>query len=111
MSWVNAPRDVRVTARKATPQDFIAAELSGVGTHNLEMDKGIPGWTDLDVKVEDLTGTHVPAGLAERQLEEMKVGTYVPRKASDRKVRVLNPTGPNSYHKAMKARAAKLAAC
>ena len=85
-------REVRVTARQSIRKDFIAPDLSPVSLLNRELEKGKAGWTDTDVKVTDLTGYHLPTGLAERQLEEMNVGTYVPRKGEVRTVARKRPT-------------------
>ncbi|QDP44673.1 hypothetical protein SEA_NOTHINGSPECIAL_89 [Mycobacterium phage NothingSpecial] len=100
-------REVRVTARKSIKTPFVAPELSAVRTVDQELDKGTKGWTDFDTKVPDLRGDHLPAGLAERQLEEMKVGTFI-RKAP-RKARVVSSTGPSAHYRAMQARASRLA--
>ncbi|APC43238.1 hypothetical protein SEA_JAAN_91 [Mycobacterium phage Jaan] len=101
-------REVRVTARKSVRQDFIAPDLSPVRLIDRELEKGLKGWTDFDVKIEQ-EGNAKPKGLAERQLEELKVGTPARRRPL-RQGRVVSPTGPNAHYQAMKARAAALSA-
>lgn len=102
-------REVRVTARESVRTPFVAPELSSPRVIDLELEKGLQGWTDFDVKVEDVTTMeHKPSGLAAKQLEEIAWGRAI-RKASTPK-RVVSSTGPNAHHKAMRARAAALAA-
>lgn len=93
MSTIAAPRDVRVTARKATPKDFIAPEMSPVRTADLEAEKGTKGWTDLDVKCPDLRGTHLANGHADREIEALNVGVMI-RKAPTPKSRVVSLDRP-----------------
>ncbi|QBJ00269.1 hypothetical protein SEA_PHARAOH_81 [Mycobacterium phage Pharaoh] len=104
----NKMRDVRVTARQSITQDFIAPDLSPVRRVDLELDKGIPGWTDHDVKIEDENTTGLPKGHAERLIEEMTIGDYRPKARVTTPRKVLNTTGPTSHYRAMQARAAKL---
>ncbi|AGR46510.1 hypothetical protein ODIN_96 [Mycobacterium phage Odin] len=101
---------MRVTARQSVKMPFVAPELSAPRQIDLEIEKGLKGWTDFDTKCPDLRGDHLPKGHAERQLEEMKVGTYIRKTPAARNVRVVSSTGPNAYHKAMRERAARLAA-
>ncbi|QBJ04899.1 hypothetical protein SEA_ELEPHANTOON_98 [Mycobacterium phage Elephantoon] len=84
-SYLAEHREVRVTARKSIGKDFIAPDLSPVKLIDRELEKGLQGWTDLDVKVVDLRGEHLPKGHAERELAAMTVGTYVPRPATARR--------------------------
>ncbi|BBX09481.1 hypothetical protein [Mycolicibacterium aichiense] len=72
-------REVRVTRRKSIVTPFAAPELSPVRTVDIELDKGIPGWTDKDVLVEEINrpGNHKPVKLAKQQLEEMTMGTVL----------------------------------
>lgn len=86
-------RDVRVTARKSIGRDFIAPELSPVHTVDLELEKGIPGWTDKDVKIAD--NTQVDGGkdaflLAEH--EAITVGSFIPKVTVRREVAHKRPT-------------------
>ncbi|QFG04668.1 hypothetical protein PBI_KEZIACHARLES14_94 [Mycobacterium phage Keziacharles14] len=108
----NSARNVHASKRETVGKDFIAPDLSGVGTHNLEMDKGIPGWTDLDVKVPDMS--MVDGGKDRAAAEEMAriaVGTYLPkaRPATTSKVVKTLVGGPNAHYRAMQLKAAKLA--
>ncbi|QGZ16888.1 hypothetical protein KI248_gp11 [Mycobacterium phage Phaded] len=100
-------REVRVTARKSIRQDFIAPDLSPVRLIDRELEKGLKGWTDFDVKIEQ-EGNAKPKGLAERQLEELSVGTRIRRSPAPRQGRVVSPTGPSAHFKAMQARASRL---
>ncbi|AEK07366.1 hypothetical protein PBI_MYXUS_100 [Mycobacterium phage Myxus] len=86
MGYLAEHREVRVTARQSVGKLFIAPDLSPVKLVDRELEKGLQGWTDLDVKVTDLRGDHLPKGHAERQLEAMTVGTYIPRKVSRREL-------------------------
>ncbi|AHJ86454.1 hypothetical protein 40AC_91 [Mycobacterium phage 40AC] len=73
-------REVRVTARKSVRTPFVAPELSAPRLVDLELDKGLKGWTDRDVKIPT-EGDGRPKGMAERQLEEMNIsGTRIIRK-------------------------------
>lgn len=69
MTYLAEHREVRVTRRVSIGQDFIAPELSPVRTVDSEAVKGKKGWTDLDVKVPDLNGDHLPRGFEDRKLE------------------------------------------
>ncbi|QGJ94860.1 hypothetical protein SEA_BLINN1_100 [Mycobacterium phage Blinn1] len=106
-------REVRVTARKSVRAPFTAPELSAPRQVDIELDKGLKGWTDTDVKIEE-PGDCKPSGLAARQLEEItagKVSRKAPVSSGLRPIRSkYNQGGPSAYHKAMKARAAALAA-
>ncbi|ABE67420.1 hypothetical protein PBI_CHE12_101 [Mycobacterium phage Che12] len=103
-------REVRVTARESVKTPFVAPELSAPRLVDLEAEKGLKGWTDFDTKVPDLRGDHLPKGLVESRIEAIKVGTVIRKTPAARNVRVVSPTGPNAYHKAMRERAARLAA-
>lgn len=85
-------RDVRVTERKSVTMPFVAPELSPVRRVDLELERGEPGWTDLDTKVPDLTTDHLPHGLADRQLYEITVGTAIRKKTVRREVARKRPT-------------------
>ncbi|QGJ90239.1 hypothetical protein PBI_SHEAKEIRA_94 [Mycobacterium phage SheaKeira] len=95
MGYLAEHREVRVTARQSVGKDFIAPDLSPVRLIDRELEKGLPGWTDLDVKVED--NTQVDGGRArflKAEIEAISVGTYVPKApvASGLKVRRPRPT-------------------
>ncbi|ACE80015.1 hypothetical protein Pukovnik_89 [Mycobacterium phage Pukovnik] len=107
MSAFAEHREVRVTARKSIRTPFAAPELSAPRTVDLELDKGLKGWTDFDVKIEQ-EGNAKPKGLAERQLGELNVGTRIRRTPAPRQGRVVSPTGPSAHFKAMQARASRL---
>ncbi|AXH46834.1 hypothetical protein SEA_ACOLYTE_91 [Mycobacterium phage Acolyte] len=99
-------REVRVTARQSVTMPFVAPELSPTRLVDRELEKGLKGWTDFDVKCPDLRGDHKPAGLEDRQLEEMNVGTFV-RKArgTARPIKTrYNTGGPSAGRKALMAR-------
>jgi hypothetical protein len=106
----NAMRDVRVTAKVSTPRDFIAPELSPVSTHNVEMAKGVRGFTNMDVKVETL-----PTPATERikrdmrNVKAMTVGTRVIRHKASSGKHVVPTTGPTSAREQAMARAKMLA--
>ncbi|QFG04577.1 hypothetical protein SEA_JEEVES_102 [Mycobacterium phage Jeeves] len=103
-------REVRVTPRKSIRQDFIAPDLSPVRRVDLELDKGLKGWTDYETKVPDMG--LVDGGkerAAAEEFDRMTVGTVV-RKVSTSKARVASKTGPSDHYRAMQLRAAKLAA-
>ncbi|UQS94673.1 hypothetical protein SEA_RIFTER_104 [Mycobacterium Phage Rifter] len=102
-------REVRVTARKSVKAPFTAPELSAPRTVDIELDKGLKGWTDTDVKIEE-PGDCKPVGLAARQLEEITLGKVARKARPTRQGRVVSTTGPNAHFKAMQARAAALAA-
>ncbi|QFP95574.1 hypothetical protein SEA_GAUGELDP_91 [Mycobacterium phage GaugeLDP] len=108
MSAFAEHREVRVTARKSIRTPFTAPELSAPRTVDLELDKGLKGWTDFDVKIEE-PGDARPKGLAERQLEAMTVGNVIRKARPARQGKTLS-TGPNAHYRAMQARAAALAA-
>lgn len=105
-------REVRVTPRESVRTPFVAPELSAPRQLDLELEKGLQGWTDLDAEVEDLTGTHLPVGHADRLIEDMRWGVAsrkAPTTDTKRPVKAF-ATGPNAHHKAMRERAARLAA-
>ncbi|AEK08543.1 hypothetical protein FGG36_gp10 [Mycobacterium phage Jeffabunny] len=102
-------REVRVTARKSVKAPFTAPELSAPRTVDIELDKGLKGWTDTDVKIEE-PGDGNPVGLAARRLEEITAGKVASKARPARQGRVVSTTGPNAHYRAMKARAAALAA-
>ncbi|QGH80658.1 hypothetical protein SEA_RAHALELUJAH_98 [Mycobacterium phage Rahalelujah] len=111
----NSARNVRASKRDSSGKIFIAPDLSPVRRVDLELDKGIPGWTDLDVKVPD--NSMVDGGKDRAAAEEMariSVGTgYLSRPATARtNARVVSSLvgGPNAHFKAMQLKAAKLAA-
>ncbi|AXH48866.1 hypothetical protein SEA_STEAMY_92 [Mycobacterium phage Steamy] len=104
----NKMRDVRVTARQSMKADFIAPDLSPVRLIDRELDKGLKGWTDHDVKIEEPNTNGLAKGHAERELEAMNISSYRPRVREAGPRKVLNTTGPGSHFKAMQARAAKL---
>ncbi|QGJ90989.1 hypothetical protein SEA_BIANCATRI92_91 [Mycobacterium phage BiancaTri92] len=85
-------REVRVTARESIKTPFVAPDMAPVRLVDRELEKGLKGWTDFDVKIEDTTGDHRPAGLAERQLEEMTVGTMLRKTTVRREVSRKRPT-------------------
>ncbi|QJD50301.1 hypothetical protein SEA_IWOKEUPLIKEDIS_98 [Mycobacterium phage Iwokeuplikedis] len=107
MSAFAEHREVRVTRRKSITMPFVPDELSPVRTVDQELDKGLKGWTDPDVKIE-LPGDCKPKGWAERELEAMNVGTVVRKARPASKARVVSATGPNAHYRAMQARAAAL---
>ncbi|AFI25005.1 hypothetical protein [Mycobacterium phage SWU1] len=86
-------REVRVTARESVKTPFVAPELSAPRLLDRELEKGLKGWTDFDYKIE-LPGDARPVGLAERQLEEITVGTAIRKapRAHAPKVRRPRPT-------------------
>ncbi|AMW64171.1 hypothetical protein SEA_EVILGENIUS_94 [Mycobacterium phage EvilGenius] len=84
-------REVRVTARESCKTPFIAPDQAPVALLHRELDKGLKGWTDFDVKIEE-EGDCRPKGWAERQLEEMTVGTFVPKTRVRREVARKRPT-------------------
>ncbi|AGS82778.1 hypothetical protein ANNAL29_97 [Mycobacterium phage AnnaL29] len=90
----NNARNVKASERDTTRMPFVAPELSPAPLLARELDKGLKGWTDFDVKIEDtamIDGGAVRA--AEQEFEAMTVGTYVPRvKAPTAKVRRPRPT-------------------
>jgi hypothetical protein len=103
-------RDVRVTAKVSTPRDFIAPELSPVPTHNVEMDKGIRGFTDMDKKVVTVVTTPAQERIKRdmRLVKDMTVGTRVIRHKVSAK-HVVPTTGPTSAREQAMARAKMLA--
>ncbi|ALA48190.1 hypothetical protein AU152_gp77 [Mycobacterium phage Phlei] len=109
MSWVAAPRDVRVTAKRSVTTPFAPADMAPVSTLSLELEKGKRGWTDFDTKVIDLTTDHLPKGLLRDREVEQTCGLSVIRKRQPVKRSVM-ATGPSAQYKAMRERAALLAA-
>ena len=107
----NGMREVRVTARRGTPRDFIAPELSPVSTHNVEMDKGTRGFTDMDTKVVTVVTTPAQekAKRDMRNVKDMTVGTRVIRHKVSAKP-VVKTTGPSDRYREARLRAAQLAA-
>ncbi|QDF18487.1 hypothetical protein SEA_RACHALY_92 [Mycobacterium Phage Rachaly] len=85
-------REVRVTARESCKTPFVAPDQAPVRLLDRELDKGLKGWTDFDRKVEDVRGEHLPKGFAERQLEEITVGTVVRKTTVRREVSRKRPT-------------------
>lgn len=84
-------REVRVTARESCKTPFIAPDMAPVSLLNRELEKGTKGWTDFDYKIE-LEGDARPVGLADRQLEEITVGTALPKVRVRREVARKRPT-------------------
>lgn len=105
-STIHAVREVRVTMRgvrlseNGSPvqvtvrSDFIAPDLSAPATSAVELDKGLRGWSDYDVKVPAPVNGGVIVGKAERELEELTVGKTVIRTKAPATGRVINRTGP-----------------
>ncbi|QFG12595.1 hypothetical protein PBI_TOAKA_96 [Mycobacterium phage Toaka] len=82
----NSARNVHASKRITVGKDFIAPDLSPVRLVDSELDKGIPGWTDLDVKLG--SNAMVDGGKDRAAAEEaarISVGTYVPRPATARR--------------------------
>ena len=105
----NGMRDVRVTAKVSVAREFIAPEVSPVSTHNVEMDKGIRGFTDMDVKIETLpTPATERVKRDMRLVKDMTVGTRVIRSKASAK-HVVPTTGPTSARQEAMARAKMLA--
>lgn len=93
-------RGVRLTdggtpVQVSTRSDFIAPELSRPSTLAIELDKGIRGWSDYDVKVPAPAETR--ADVVNREALDYTCSTPVVRKAPERKVRVMysGPMGRN----------------
>ncbi|AXC33244.1 hypothetical protein SEA_CRUCIO_95 [Mycobacterium phage Crucio] len=84
-------REVRVTARESCKTPFVAPDQAPVRLLDRELEKGLKGWTDFDVKIEE-EGDAKPVGWAERQLEEITVGTVVRRTTVRREVSRKRPT-------------------
>lgn len=84
-------REVRVTARISVKTPFIAPDMAPLPTTVIEQNKGLRDWTDMDVKVPSLDGTHLPKGFAENRLAEYRVSANAP------KVRVNRPSVQSRY--------------
>ncbi|QUE25771.1 hypothetical protein SEA_SMEAGAN_97 [Mycobacterium phage Smeagan] len=87
----NNARNVKASERKSIRTPFIAPDQAPVRLLDRELEKGLKGWTDFDVKIEE-EGDCRPKGMAERQLEEMTVGTVVRRTTVRREVSRKRPT-------------------
>ena len=77
--------EVRVTARESCKTPFVAPDLSPVRLIDSELDKGLKGWTDFDVQIDDnvmVDGGKVSA--AEQEFEAVNVGDEIVRKAPSR---------------------------
>lgn len=98
-------RETRVTARQSIRTPFVPQDMAPVSTLARELDKGLPGWTDMDVKLPSTVSSR-DKKLAAQRLAEYNVGTPV-RKAPQRTVRVYS-AGPSADFKARQARAARL---
>lgn len=103
-------RGVRLTpdgspVQVSTRSDFIAPELSAPSTLAIELDKGMRGWSDYDVKVPSAKDSHAESVKA-AQLEAMTVGESVIRKAPVSMA--VRPLSNGAAHRAA-ARAAKRA--
>ncbi|QFG08672.1 hypothetical protein PBI_VANISOA_93 [Mycobacterium phage Vanisoa] len=82
----NSARNVHASKRETVGKDFIAPDLSPVRLVDLELEKGLPGWTDLDVKLG--SNAMVDGGreaFLKAEAEAINVGTYVPRPATARR--------------------------
>lgn len=99
-STIHATREVRVTARIGITTPFVAPDRAPVPLLDRELEKGLKGWTDFDCKLvyapyNPRTGRgisdHQAKGHADRQLEELTVGTAVIRKVTVRRT-VKRPT-------------------
>lgn len=107
-------REARVTARKSVTMPFAPSQdpyVVGVPvpTLDVELDKGLRGWSDFDVKI-DAAGEHRSRQSIiedEQRFEEITAGETIIRKAPRKDVRVVSRTGPNAHFKQMQARAAK----
>ncbi|QGJ88852.1 hypothetical protein SEA_YECEY3_102 [Mycobacterium phage Yecey3] len=79
-------REVRVTARQSVGKLFIAPDLSPVKLIDRELERGIPGWTDRDVKIPS---TDMVDGGKDRaaadEAERISVGTMLARPATARR--------------------------
>ncbi|ADB93789.1 hypothetical protein REDROCK_96 [Mycobacterium phage RedRock] len=88
----NAARNVKASARDTSKTPFIAPDIAPVALLDRELEKGLKGWTDFDVKIEDnamVDGGAVRA--AEAEFEAMTVGTMIARKAPATTARVRRP--------------------
>lgn len=73
----NSMRDVRVTERSSVRAPFVAPDMAPVRKVDLELDKGIPGWTDRDVKIETAPAdAHKAVGHADRELDELVIRDF-----------------------------------
>lgn len=87
----NSQRDVRVTARESIRMPFVAPDLSPVRVIDQELEKGLQGWTDLDVVIESSDPNyHVSVGMADRQIQVNYEGLR-PVKAPATTARVRHP--------------------
>ncbi|AMS01085.1 hypothetical protein SEA_ARCHERNM_91 [Mycobacterium phage ArcherNM] len=85
-------REVRVTARESCKTPFIAPDQAPVRLLDRELEKGLKGWTDFDIKIEDnamVDGGAVRA--AEQEFEAMTVGDTVVRHARQTTAKVRHP--------------------
>jgi len=107
----NGMREVRVTARKGTPRDFIAPEVSSPSTLALELEKGARGFTDTDAKVVTVVTTPAEEK-AKRLAKDVKVmyaGKRVIRHRDQGPARTVSG-GPSAAQREARLRAAQLAA-
>lgn len=117
MSYVRTPADVRVTVKgsrldpegslKPVQAMFVAPDLSPVQPH-LQIGVSRVGWTATDVRVESVKSDHRPLGLVARHTGELTAGKYVPSRS--RRAITKDVTGPTASYKAMRDKAAALAA-
>lgn len=95
-------RGVRLTpdgaaVQVSTRSDFVAPDISPLSTHQIEMDKGLAGWTDRDNKPEvvNVNGgiMHVTRDL---MLDPFTCGTTVIRKSPPAPLVKMNRQGPST---------------
>lgn len=96
----NNRRKVKATRPESMRQLFVAPELSPVSTVQLELEKGNRDWTDVDVKVLDLRGSHLARG-HETLASDITVGTTIRKPRVEGKAVVLNRTGPSARRRSL----------
>lgn len=118
MSFVTAPRDIRVTdrtvrvtegRREAVKVDFIPPDIAPVPTLALELEKGLAGWTDTDKVITEAVNGGVIVGRHRALVDEKQCGERVVRSPRRVITRVVS-AGPSASYRAAQARAAELAA-
>lgn len=117
MSFVTAPRDIRVTdrttrvtegRREAVKVDFIPPDIAPVPTLALELEKGLAGWTDTDKVITEAVNGGVIVGRNRALVDEKRCGKRVIRAPRPVITRVVS-AGPSASYRAAQARAAELA--
>lgn len=94
MAYLAEHREVRVTARESVKTPFVAPDMAPVAMIDLELEKGLKGWTDFDCRPEVINPTNADyvKAKSEALASDMTVGTVIRKVTVRREVSRKRPT-------------------